>query len=450
MAPPSCHGPGWQTARVNGPTSPVPSAPPRRPPRWPWLALPAGALALGAATLWLATEAQPRVPAHPPAADAGAHLHLWLRQQDPRRQPDGRLVRLSANADELALLADQAARLGGGAALARLAPGRLTLSASLPLTRPGRPPWRWVNAELVLAEGRALPDLVQSLRIGRLPLPAPLARSAMRLALLTWDRPRAGGPPLHAMFQALELSPQRAVLHYRWRADLPQRVAGWLVPAARVAALRPYHDTLRAALRGPVAEPGAGAPALPALMAPLFALAQARSQGGADPAQENRAALLVLAAYASGQPAARWWPDARDWPRLPRRGAQLDGRGDFAQHFALSAALAAEAGGPLADALGLMKEVGDTRGGSGFSFTDIAVNRAGTRLGELAVREPRRVQALLAAGAPASALLPPVADLPEFIGAREFAARFGGVGAPAYEAVRAEIEARLDALDLYR
>ena len=126
------------------------------------------------------------------------------------------------------------------------------------------------------------------------------------------------------------------------------------------------------------------------------------------------------------------------------------GRGDFAQHYLVSAALAAEAGGPLADALGALKEVGDTRGGSGFSFTDIAANRAGARLGELAVRAPGRVQALLAGAPQDTALLPAVDDLPEFMGRREFEARFGGVGAPAYEAMISRIDARLDALDAYR
>lgn len=412
--------------------------------------MPVAALALAVATLWLATEAQPRVVQGVPAfGPTGARLQPWLRRHDPRRNREGRVVRVAASADELALIVGQAAHLAGGAAQSRLASGSLQLQWSLPLARSGGPPWRWLNVDLRLGEGRELPALVQSLRVGRLVLPAPLAAAALRIALTVWDRPRAGAPPLHTVFDALQLQPQQAVLRLRWRADLPLRLAGWLMPADRLDGLRPYHDALVDAVRR--TRGARPAPrALPALMAPLFRLAQARSREGFDPARENRAALLVLAAYTSGQTVARWWPGAQDWPALPRRGVELAGRGDFAQHFTLSAALAAEAGGPLADELGVMKEVGDTRGGSGFSFTDIAVNRAGSRLGELAVREPQRVQALLAGAPPASALLPEVADLPEFVSARDFEARFGGVGAPPYEALRAVIEARIGALALYR
>lgn len=408
--------------------------------------MPVGVLLLAAATLWLATEPAPRVIGNSAAtAGAGTHLHHWLRQHDPRRTRDGRVLWVQATAEELELLADQAAHLAGGAARTQLAAGRLDLQFSLPLRWPGdAAPLRWLNVDLVLRDGQQLPAMVETIRIGHLHLPRPLASTAMRLALAWWDRPAAGAAPWHTMLQALRLQPQQVLLSYRWRADLPQQLAAWVMPADRLATLRPYHDALRAAvLRSRAPQP------LTALMAPLFTLAAQRSMAG-DAAAENRAALLVLAAYAGGQPAARWWPQAGDWPRVPPRGAQFGGRGDFAQHYLVSAALAAEAGGPLADALGAMKEVGDTRGGSGFSFTDIAVNRAGARLGELAVRDPRRVQTLLAAAPPDHDLLPAVADLPEFMGRAEFEARFGAVGAPAYQAMLARIDARLDALDAYR
>jgi hypothetical protein len=422
------------------PRSPLPPRPPRRS-RWPWLGLPAGALALAAATLWLATEPTPSVAVGPAASTAaGVHLRQWLRAHDPRRTPDGRSVLLVAGPEELQLLVDQAARLARGAGRAQLGAGRLRLQASLPLGP------RWINVVLDLGPGDSLPSTLRHLRIGRLDLPAPLAAAAVDFALRAWwDRPTGGAPPMRELLQGLQLQPGQAVLRYRWRADLPQRLAGWLLPPARVDGLRRYHEALVAAVRRERRPQE-----LTDLMAPLFVLAQSRSRAGADAVAENRAALLALAVYASGRPAAAWWPAARSWPPIPPRGARLAGRADFPQHFLISAALAAEAGGPLADALGLMKEVGDTQGGSGFSFNDIAVNRAGARLGELAVREPQRVQAWLASAPASDTLLPDVSDLPEFLSRREFESRYGGVGAPAFEALRAEIEARLAALALYR
>jgi hypothetical protein len=47
-------------------------------------------------------------------------------------------------------------------------------------------------------------------------------------------------------------------------------------------------------------------------------------------------------------------------------------------------------------------------------------------------------------------LLPRVDDLPEFMAEPEFVRRFGGVGAPAYNALLADIDRRIAALALLR
>jgi hypothetical protein len=94
--------------------------------------------------------------------------------------------------------------------------------------------------------------------------------------------------------------------------------------------------------------------------------------------------------------------------------------------------------------------VADSRGGSGFSFNDMAANRAGTLFGELALRDPARLQALLAGGVGEDALVPDMTDLPEFLSAAEFARQFGGVGGAGYTRLQADIERRLGALPLYR
>ena len=144
-------------------------------------------------------------------------------------------------------------------------------------------------------------------------------------------------------------------------------------------------------------------------------------------------------------------PQAATWPAVKPLRVTLAGRDDFAQHWLLSAALAIEGGGALADAMGLSKELQDARSGSGFSFNDLAADRAGTRVGQLARREPGRLQARLAdPGVREADLMPDVADLPEFLGEADFLARYGGVGTPAYERVRTDIEARVEALPILR
>jgi hypothetical protein len=47
-------------------------------------------------------------------------------------------------------------------------------------------------------------------------------------------------------------------------------------------------------------------------------------------------------------------------------------------------------------------------------------------------------------------LMPETGDLPEFMPEPEFKRRFGGVGAPEYARMMAEIEARIAALPLYQ
>jgi uncharacterized protein YfiM (DUF2279 family) len=161
---------------------------------------------------------------------------------------------------------------------------------------------------------------------------------------------------------------------------------------------------------------------------------------------ENRAAIIVLAFYANGKGLAEIVPAARQWPQPFRRRVTLAGRDDFPKHFLISAALAAEAGTPLADAIGVYKEVEDSRGGSGFSFNDVAADRAGARFGEVASNSPERARQLaraLAAGVQESDFMPEVADLPEFVQEADFARRYGGIGGSGYNRMMATIEARV-------
>jgi hypothetical protein len=114
--------------------------------------------------------------------------------------------------------------------------------------------------------------------------------------------------------------------------------------------------------------------------------------------------------------------------------------------------LAADGGGPLADAVGLYKEVADSRGGSGFSFNDIAADRAGSRFGEHAAQSAnaRTLQKKMRAGISERDIMPSTADLPEFTQEAELKRRFGGIDAPEYKKLLADIDRRIAALPLYR
>lgn len=218
-------------------------------------------------------------------------------------------------------------------------------------------------------------------------------------------------------------------------------------PTPNLAQWRAHHDQLVATARALPAQAS-----LADLLAPIMTLATTRGRAGAA-AEETRAALLTVTFYVNGWPIAALVPEAKEWPAPTRRSISLRGRGDLAQHFTVSALLATMGGEPLAAMIGLYKELRDARGGSGFSFSDLAADRAGTRFGELAsgtTGAGARLSARLTNRLTEDDFMPPVTGLPDNLPEAEFTKRFGGVGAPAYNALVAEIDRRIGALTLFR
>ena len=172
---------------------------------------------------------------------------------------------------------------------------------------------------------------------------------------------------------------------YRIDPDTVARLRAALVAPADQQRLRAYTERLATVTQGVEGDESS----LAGLLPPMFALAAERSAAGGDAVAENRAALLSLTFFANDRPLGQMVPAAYHWPRPQPLTVTLRQRQDFALHFLISAVIAAEAGTPLADAVGLWKELADARrGGSGFSFNDLAADRAGTRFGELARARP--------------------------------------------------------------
>jgi len=411
---------------------------------WGLLVLLLPALLLLAA-LAMALQREPVVRLHPqPAPEDVARAVDLARRHDPRRAVPGevRAVQLDER-DADVLLGHAAGRLLDAATQIGFERGAATLQASVQL--PPNPFGRWLNLRVRVEQTAGLP-VVTAVRAGRLPLPVWLGqwlalRSAARAGLR--DELELAGQ----VVQRVSFAPRQLNVVYAWQGDSARRMMAALVPADEQQRLRAYSERLVevAARQGP-----AWTVSLALFVGPIFELAQRRSHAGGDAAAENRAALLVLALYANGRGVDAVLPAARGWPRPRPLRLTLGERDDFPRHLLISAALAVEGTGPLSRAVGLYKEIADSRGGSGFSFNDMAANRAGTRLGELAVQQPARLQAALARGVQEADILPPWSDLPEFMPEPEFKRRFGGVGEPRYLAMMAEIERRIDALPVLR
>lgn len=406
------------------------------------LALVAAALVALAAAL----QGKPSVQLQhaPDSTDVARALSL-ARTHDPRRARPGVVSALRVNERDVEVLLNHAALRRLDATTGVSFENRAaTVRSSLHL--PPNPFGRWLNVQARLLETGGLPAL-DSLQLGRLPVPAWLGERALLFAVRHAGLQDELAVAIEVV-RRVSFMPQQMGVVYAWRDDSAERMLGGLVPAEQQQRLRVYAEHLA---RVVARQGSAWTVPLAPLVGPMFALARERSaQAGADAAAENRAALVVLTLFVNGRGVDALLTTARSWPRARPVQVTLAGRDDFPRHMLVSAALAAEGTGPLSRAIGVYKEVADARGGSGFSFNDMAANRTGTRLGELAIAQPQRLQAALARGVSEAELMPAWADLPEFMAEPEFRRRFGGVGQPAYEALLAEIDRRIAALPMFR
>ena len=299
---------------------------------------------------------------------------------------------------------------------------------------------------------------VDSARVGRIDIPGWLVLAGLRAGL---DATLGGGRGDEALssVRRVVFSPRNVVVTYR---PTPELIAELEASAKQTyrdlavdidpALVRVYYAALVDKSRGPAAGRDAS---FSRYLGAAMALARQRSATGTA-VDENRAAILALAIY-FGDPrferligAVRTGELAASPPDAGH--VTLRGRRDLVQHFTVSAALAVTAGSGIADVIGEIKEVEDTgSGGSGFSFTDIAADRAGTRFALAATgsRSAARVQGLLAGAPPENLFFPAVDGLPEFMPAGEFARRFGNVGSAEYDRVVRDIDRRVAGLAVF-
>jgi hypothetical protein len=463
------------------------------------------ALLASTALLWtLLTAPAPSVSSTLPLAPGQAHQAVaWLRDMAvnwagaaqrvaaaPGAEADAGAGAASGAGTHLlaadtlqAVTQDAAARLlGPGVATAlTLADGRADLALSLPLhavprwggvLSAGQARWLNVSARVQQVPGGRLPQL-QVLRLGRVAVPTgPQAQALARWLVrqLGWQ-PRANRVALAARaVQQVGLSPQGLRLQLVPPLFLGHQLGPLLLPGVPLERLQPFCQRL-AQLLG--SRPPQQPVPLHALLQPALALAVQAAGGAAGaaagvgagatagaaaaPAPAQGPALaqqLQLATLATTLLAARLPPvllaPGVQCPLPSQHTVELGGRHDHALHFLLSALLA-QGGHPLlADAVGLYNElsdVGDPRG-SGFSFDDLAADRAGTEFGRLSRQAPQQLVQRLPQLRSDAFLMPSVQGLPGPLNAQQLKDQLGGVGSPRYQAWMAEVERRVQALPM--
>lgn len=302
----------------------------------------------------------------------------------------------------------------------------------------------WVNTLVEVApSGDGFPDV--RLRAGQVELPAFAVRGLLS-GVEWWARARGlDAPPLDSLVRsfAADASGVRATLAAplglrRVMRELLGSSGGGIDPALlhpicmRVAQTRGVSFAAR--LRAAFAQP---------------------RPAGVGAVDYNRAAFVALAMVAVDPRAGRLAGDAAAdiaCSPYPAR-MMLSGRDDLPKHFSLSAAMAAVIPPHVTRAMGEWKELDDSLpGGSGFSFVDLAADRAGLHLARAAVADERSA-ALVArrlASVRETDLLPPAArGLREGMDEASFRRRYGALDARAYARTVSEIDAMLAAMPLY-
>ena len=311
-----------------------------------------------------------------------------------------------------------------------------------------------IRARFAQQDGRAQ---LQSLHFGQLPVPLIVQRSVEKLAGF---RLQAASPAsqelasLRTNIKDYQLRNDRLYLKVQWEPETLEQIRTYsqqmLVPPEgqqRIVEYVRQINLITSSLEGQRRI------SLVTLLPELFAFAAQRSHD--DAAQENRALLQAMSLFVTDTPLTQALSSSVsvETPTLPAIRTSLYRREDLSQHFINSAAMAASTNPDVAEVLANSKEVYDARLRSGFSFSDLAANLAGVRLGEIAVHNQDSalwLQSYMQTLTEESQLLPRPRTDADGLSESDFAESFIDRNSPAYQQRLQEIETMIDALPLYQ
>ena len=190
-------------------------------------------------------------------------------------------------------------------------------------------------------------------------------------------------------------------------------------------------------------------PTLNEIMRPMFKLAESRSLLN-NPVIENKAVFITLGAYALDKNISKLFDD-KDQQSIKTKRIYLKNRFDLSKHLLVSAAITSLVDSGLAESIGLEKEVNDSKGGSGFSFSDLAADHAGIKLAEYSLtgeQQARKVQTQLATVKFESDYMPSIKNLPDGLTKQEFDNKYANK--PAYTSLETLIKVRINGLIIYK
>ena len=314
---------------------------------------------------------------------------------------------------------------------ASLSAGKLQASASIPL------PWgMWVNASAaVTGNHTGFPPFRAT--VGRVAFPKTAGRPLAKLVRVILRMKGAEIPPLDELVQTFSVKQDYVLAKVR----LPSK-SGLVdqVIAARSPAIR--HDLVEAIFcRIAAQQRGAPVQKLSSLVRRTFAEAPRDKVQG-----YNRASFVALSLAIVGDKAENLTSRAATLRKkcpFPQGPVNLQGRADLAKHWVFSAALTSVLGAQTAGSLGEWKELDDSLPrGSGFSFVDLAADRAGVQFALIALDNQTAAASKDKLSLATDDYMLPEALLraPEGLDEKEFLRRFGSLDQENYAEAVSQID----------
>jgi hypothetical protein len=380
----------------------------------------------------------------------------FLEQYDPRNIPDGKITVINANQGQINTAL--AAALAAAPFLkARIVPSRFGLLAAITAAPPipDNPFGKFVNIRM-LVESSTNGLQIGRLSIGEIEVPTAIVRPVFILVMDQLAGPGRGKAFLETI-RSVQVDGELVRIVYQPKDGLLddlKSAAKDTVAAGDPQITKIYWEKMHEIHR---ATPTGSGVSMVQYLPPVFELARQRSAEG-DPVEENKAAIFAMAMFFGDIRLERFIGKVRDGEFATGPGkishVHLQERHDWVQHYMLSAGLTLAGGRGIADFIGEAKEVDDaTNKASGFSFTDLAADRAGVRFAEIATGSAdraRRVQDFLSRPIDEKQFLPEIRDLPEGLTAAQFEAQYGERDSAEYLRMVAEIDRRIDTIPMYR
>ena len=404
--------------------------------------------------VWFALEDTPRISVKGAKqlddADQVDALMKQVQRSIKLRDEPSSLDITEAQLDSLKGLVQRAAFDMSGDATLSDGVGVLQASFAIPFLSQKK----FINAEIWVADGAGVN--VQKISVGRLTVPGGLATKLGEWGVNFATSSNSGSELLASVKRVgiskhkvdVELNPLASLLNELRRIDTGETTPrNTFVEVQTAEFLRIIESYER--------ENGTRRRSLNDYINVVFASA-AQKNDRVNAASINEAAILSLAIFAGHYRIGTFVGDVQldiDKPSKPNHMPTLNGRVDLSQHFIISAALNLISKRGLSLAIGEFKELMDRAiGGSGYSFVDLAADRAGVKFAVEATNPDKayEIQQRIALGATESDYFPNTQGLVEGLNKQAFNDRFGSVDSEAYQREVDVIISRINALGLYR